>query len=176
MTVMYEQNDILVYGNNGVCRLVDIRRERFGGAYGMYYILAPLYDSRSRYYVPVGSDKLKARLRPVMEKGELDGMMNAARGGEAVWEPDDRKREHDFHEIVSKGLSEELIGVMRTLLLRKRTLMQDTRRLRSADEKVLSLCEKIVSEEYACAFGVDVGDALSYIRGELLGEPKDAPC
>ena len=38
---MYEKNKILVYGNNGVCRLTDIRRESFTDQPEMYYILLP---------------------------------------------------------------------------------------------------------------------------------------
>ena len=52
---MYEKNEILVYGNNGVCRLTDIRRESFTDQPEMYYILSPVFDERSTIYVPTES-------------------------------------------------------------------------------------------------------------------------
>ena len=164
---MYELNEILVYGNNGVCKLVDIRKERFSGAPTMYYILAPVFDSRSKVYVPVNNEKLASRLRPVMLKEKLHEMMLEAKSSEITWESDDRKRGQEFHDIVSGGLSLELLTVMKTLVIHRQELSRSVRRLHSADEKTLALCEKIVGEEFAYAFGVDVDDALSHIEGEF---------
>ncbi len=165
---MYELNDVLVYGNNGVCKLVDIRKERFTGAPTMYYILSPLFDNRSKMYVPVNNETLAAKLRPVMVKETLHEMMLAAKNSETVWENDDRKRVQIFHEIISAGLSAEMLKVMKTLVVHKKELSNSVRHLHSADEKMLALCEKIAGEEFAYAFGVDVDDALSHITNEFI--------
>lgn len=164
---MYEQGEVLVYGNNGVCRVEEIRRERFSGKPAMYYILHPLFDSRSKVYVPVENEKLASKLRPVMNRDMLKGMVRAARESTALWESDDRRRKESFHDVISNGLSAELLTVMKLLLLRKTELAQSVRRLHSADEKLLAQCEKIVGEEFAYAFGVDIDDALSHVTQEL---------
>ena len=168
MFIMYEQGEILVYGNQGVCRLIDIRRERFTDRSAMYYILLPLFDGRSKVYVPVENSKLASKLRPVMVKETLLTMMSEAKQNSAEWEKDDRKRNQLFRDIVADGLTAELLTVMKTLILHKRELSQTVRRLHSADEKTLALCEKIAGEEFAYAFGVEVDDALSHIEQEFL--------
>ena len=83
-------------------------------------------------------------------------------------ENDDRLRSEIFAGIVSKGLSIDLLTVLKTLVIHKNELKQTVKKLHTADERTLALCEKIVGEEYAYAFGVDVNDALSHIENELI--------
>lgn len=170
VTEMFEQNDILVYGNNGVCRVSDIRKERFSGSSPkMYYILSPVFGSQSTLYVPTENLKLSSKLRPVMLKETLEEMMNTAKITEVSWVNDDRKREEQFHSIVSNGLSCELLLVMKAIIIRRNELKKKIKKLHASDERVLAICEKIVGEEYAYAFGVDVDDALSHIEEKLSG-------
>lgn len=165
---MFEQNDILVYGNNGVCKVSDIRKERFSGATPtMYYILSPVFGSQSTLYVPTENSKLSSKLRPVMLKDKLEDMMNTAKNASVSWENDDRVRGEKFHNIVSNGLSCELLLVMKSIIIKRNELKKKIKKLHTADERVLAICEKIIGEEYAYAFGVEVNDALSYIEEKL---------
>ena len=164
---MYELNEILVYGNNGVCRLVDIRKEIFTGSPAMYYILSPVFGGQTTLYVPIENTALSSKLRPVMLKETLHEMMLTAKSSAADWEKDDRLRSEKFHTIVSNGLSSELLTVLKSLVIHRNELKQTVKKLHNADERTLALCEKIIGEEYAYAFGVDVSDALSHIENEL---------
>ncbi|MBQ3968923.1 MAG: hypothetical protein II685_00385 [Clostridia bacterium] len=60
---MYELNEILVYGSSGVCKLVDIRKEKFAGSPTMYYILSPVFSGQSTLYVPIENTALSSKLR-----------------------------------------------------------------------------------------------------------------
>lgn len=164
---MFELNDILVYGNNGVCKVSDIRKEKFSGTPTMYYILSPVFGSQSTLYVPTENSKLASKLRPVMMKETLDNMMTTAKNSEVKWESDDRTRNEKFHDIIAKGLSSELLMVIKCIVIRRNELKQKIKKLHAADERALALCEKIAGEEYAYAFGVEVEDAVSHIENEL---------
>lgn len=164
---MLELNEVFVYGNNGVCRLDEIRSEDILGKKCMCYIFTPVFDSHSKFYVPVGNQALTSSIRPVMVKEKLHEMVVHARSSSIGWEQNDRKRGEEFHSIIVGGLSEDLLTVMKVLLRRKKELCSTVRRLHSADEKALAACKKIVGEEFAYAFGVDVDDALSHLEQEL---------
>lgn len=165
---MFELNDILVYGNNGVCKVCDIRKEKFSGTPTMYYILSPVFGTQSTLYVPTENPKLSSKLRHVMLKETLDDMMTTAKNSEIKWESDDRTRGEKFHDIIAKGLSCELLLVIKCIITKRNELKLKIKKLHSADERALALCEKIAGEEYAYAFGVDVEDAISHIENELV--------
>lgn len=165
---MYELNQILVYGNSGVCRLVDIRTETFTDTPALYYILSPVFSSQSTLYVPIENPKLSSKLRPVMMKETLHEMVLTAKNSSASWESDDRIRAENFNKVVSNGMSSELLTIFKSLILHKHELKSGVKKLHNADERTLALCEKIVGEEFAYAFGVEVDDALSHIQNELV--------
>ena len=103
-----------------------------------------------------------------MLKEKLHEMVLAAKSSEPSWEKDDRVRGEDFQRIVSNGMSCELLTLLKSLMIHKNELKQTVRKLHNADERVLAQCEKIIGEEFAYAFGVDVDDALSHIKSELV--------
>lgn len=165
---MFQLNDVLVYGNNGVFRLEDIRNESIMGKTMTYYILEPIFENRSRFYVPVSNETLTATLRPVMMKETLHEMMISARDSDVAWQEDDRIRDREFHDIVAGGMSCDLLRVMKAIILHKIELKNTVKKLHSADEKILAACKRIIGEEFAFAFGVEVDDALSHIESEFI--------
>ena len=165
---MYEKNEILVYGNNGVCRLTDIRRESFTDQPEMYYILSPVFDERSTIYIPTESYAAKKKLRRIMPKDKLDTMLVNAKNSDTKWETNERKRNEQFKTVTANGLSPALLEVLKSLTIQQDKLKQNVKKLHAADERTLAVCEKIIGEEYAYAFGVEVNDALSHIRSEFL--------
>ena len=50
---MLSIHDAILYGNYGVCRIVDIRRENFCKQNTLYYVLTPIDDPHSIIYCPV---------------------------------------------------------------------------------------------------------------------------
>ena len=165
---MYELNQILVYGNSGVCRLVDIRTENFTDKPALYYILSPVFSSQSTFYIPIENSKLSSMLRPVMMKETLHEMVLTAKHSNACWESNDRVRAENFNRVVSKGMSSELLTIFKSLIIHKHDLKSGVKKLHHADKRILELCEKIVGEEFAYAFGVEIDDALSHIQHELV--------
>ena len=93
--------------------------------------------------------------------------LTVPKSSEAVWENNDRVRGEKFHTILANGLSSELLKVLKSLVIHKNELKQTVKKLHNSDERTLAICEKVVGEEYAYAFGVDVDDALSHIENEL---------
>ena len=42
---MFSIGDIFIYGSNGVCRITDIKEEKFGSEIKTYYILSRFFDN-----------------------------------------------------------------------------------------------------------------------------------
>ncbi len=165
---MFELNDVLVYGNNGICRIADIRKERFTATKEeMYYILSPVFGKQSKLYVPMQNIKLVEKLRPVMYKDDLTSMLSAAKQVNVKWNSDDRIRDEEFHSTVAKGLSTELLVLIKNILFHKIELKDKIKKLHASDERMLALSEKIAGEEFAYVMGMDVSEAVAFLENEL---------
>ena len=69
---MFEVNDYVFYGTNGICRVDDVCTEPFEGAPAglLYYVLHTLSEPKQTILNPVTNDKV--RMRYVMTAGEVN--------------------------------------------------------------------------------------------------------
>ena len=67
----YQVGDRVVYGIHGVCLIVNVEEQRFGGEVTKYYVLQPVYDDKGKVFVPVGNERLERKMRRIF--------MNSAR-------------------------------------------------------------------------------------------------
>ena len=52
--MMFAVNDTVMYGNAGVCEIVDIRAQKFyQQPEKLYYVLKPIYEHNETIYCPV---------------------------------------------------------------------------------------------------------------------------
>lgn len=75
---MFQAGEQIVYGNLGVCTVVEtVQREAPGGAGRQwYYTLEPCFENNMRIYAPVGGAGVRMRRRISREQARrlLDGM------------------------------------------------------------------------------------------------------
>lgn len=72
---MYEVNDLIMYGNTGVCKVSDIGKPEFvrENEDQLYYILEPLYQS-GVIYAPIDNEKVF--MRPVISEEEANELID----------------------------------------------------------------------------------------------------
>ena len=163
---MYEIGSIVVYGTSGVCRITDIKKLDLTGKKMEYCILQNVYDSRTTFYVPVNEDALK-RLRPVSSKEEINAMILKMNSEEQIWIDNDMKRKEEYSRIIKTADEHENIRLIKTLYLRRKSLNENGRKLRSADEHYLNLAENMLFEEFAYALDIDKTEVVDYIEKHI---------
>ena len=89
---MFEKDSYVIYGGNGVCRVVDIRRETMYKKTKTYYVLESVNDPGATIYVPVDNEALLARMQKIPDRDEILQMLDALKDETIPWEPDNRLR------------------------------------------------------------------------------------
>ena len=165
----YEKGSYVVYGTDGICVIDDVTEMSFmaGVEKSRYYVLKPEHSSDSKVYVPAGNEKLMSKLRPLLTKQEIDMLLTGIRYKAIEWEPDRRLRTEFFHGILAKGVTEELLLMIRCIYLKKNELENVGRKLSSSDVNSLKTAEKLVEEEFACVLGIERKDVGAYIRSMI---------
>ena len=163
----------VVYGNNGICMIEDIKEMRFaaGMEKNTYYILKPASADASTVFVPADNEKLMAKMRPLMTKEEIDSLLLGMQGKEIVWNSDRRARNELFHDIMSKGITEDLLLMIGCIYNRKRESYAKGRKLPTMDSNILKSAEKLVEEEFAYVLQIPQKDVGKYIR-DLMKVPE----
>lgn len=168
MNSVFENGEYVVYGKVGVCRVVDRRTMRFGGAEsGEYYFLAPQDDPRSLVYVPCDNGELMARLRPLMKKEEIDAMLRSVSDEQVDWIEERNERSTAFRRILAQGDRRQIVRLIRCLNQKKQERIQAGKKLSNTDEVLLQACVRLVDEEFSLALGIPRAQVGSYIQERL---------
>lgn len=162
---MPRKNDYVNYGNQGICRIDDIRRMRFGAGTAArdYYVLRPVHQENASVFVPIDNQNLVRKMRPVLSPEEIDRVIRSVRGQEMPWISDRKQRTARFQEILSRRDERELLLLAGCLYARSREGP-----LSSADAQVLRQAETILEREFSFSLKIGAQDIGAYIR-TLLG-------
>jgi len=163
---------VFLYGENGVCRVEEIRRETVRGQEGDYYILKPLYNGRSTIHVPVDSAFLKRKMRRILTESEARELARTAPQETVEWIPNDAERETYFRKVLTDCDRRELIRMLKTIYCRRKELTAIGRRLHTADEAAWHSAEKIVREEMALVLRLEPDEVMNFLFAQQ--EPRSA--
>ena len=164
---MFKVNDIIKYGSNGVCRIVDISTQTFDDKDAEYYILRPIRAKDSTYFVPVQNETLVSRMHMLLTTEDLYSLIRDIPTCEAEWIDNDKKRMLEYSSVIVSGDRRNIIGVIRALYHRKTLLEKDNKRLHVADERLLKDAERIIHDEFAVVLNIEPSEVSAFIARNL---------
>lgn len=167
---MFQIGEVVSYGTTGICTIEDIRYEslnRAGVKKQEYYILRPAATPTCLTYVPTGNEKLAGKMRRVMTCEEIHAMIDAVKGEALPWIEDTRQRSEAYQQVLSRGISGELLKLIACLYLEKKRRSQGGRKFCATDEKILSSAERMVSEEFSYALQIEEKQVAAYIARRM---------
>jgi len=162
-TDMYQEGTLLVHPTYGVCEVVRIGKLDMNNRNKecIYYTLVPLYDSKSKLYIPTDSEGLG--LRPVMTKECAQELINRLSQIEPLLVQNEKEREKIFKELLKTGNCEDISRVIKTLYLRKQERLLQGKKAVSLDEKYLYIAREHLYGELAVSLGIDKSSVEDYI-------------
>ena len=153
----------VLYGKTGVCLV----KEQTTMAGGLYYVLSPVSDSRSSVYVPCGNVELMARMRPLLTREEIDGMLSDVDTVRLAWIDDRNERAMLYRTITGSGDRKELVRLLACLMRKKQERIAIGKRLSAMDENFLQECVRLVQEEFSMVLGIATKEVGLYIQERL---------
>lgn len=168
---MFEIGEYIIYSSTGVCRIDDIRTERFSGTSKSYYILKPVYLNDSTIYAPVGSSE--QRMKSVISKEAVYKLIHSMPDEEMIWIENDNERKEKYGEIIKLGDRRDLVKLLKTLHYVQKKKQMSGRKFHSADERIMKDAEKILYEEFALVLDIEPGKVSEFIHDELEAQNQE---
>jgi len=164
---MFEINDIILYGNDGVCTLTDIVSKDINGKQADYYALCPVYDGSATIFVPIDNEKLTSRMRKVISKDEINKLIRSMPEEETIWIENESERKEKYKAIIAAGDRKKLVQIIKTLYLHQNNQKAKGRKLHLCDERFLKDAEKILYDEFALVLGIERSQVLPFIMQQV---------
>lgn len=162
--MVYQVGERVLYGVHGVCQVVELQKQTINRKTVEYYVLEPVTQQGTRYFVPSQNEKAVAKMRPVLTKPQVDALLNDVSTADIPWIDDENERKRCYMELITAGDRLALLGVVRTLRRHRQLQMQDGKKFHVNDAVILKDAEKLLFGELSAVLSVPYEQVESYIE------------
>lgn len=171
---MYEVDELIIYGNTGVCKVQEITTLKGMGGVDkdkLYYILNPLFQDGT-IYIPV--DNTKIFMRPVITKEKAEELIDIIPtiDVEAYYSNKVQDLADHYENAISSHECEDLIELIMSIYAKKQYLEQQKRKFGQVDERFMKKAEELLYGEFSVALGIPKDEVRGYIA-KRVGEMKE---
>ncbi len=164
---MYNINDVVVYGSQGVCRITDIGPlEMKGMENKSYYTLSPLFQNSTIIYAPV--DNPKTVLRPVSSPDQMQDLISRVPEIPTIEIKNDRERESVYKAVIKTGDPGELLRLIKTISQRRKDRLASGKKRIIIDEKYCQIAEEQLYQEMAYVMEENLDSMEEYFSEKVL--------
>ena len=161
---MFQVNDVIIYGVQGVCKITDVEEKAIGGVKKTYFVLKPVNDEGATIFAPTDNAFVLKKMRRLLTKDEIHALIDAMRSENAVWVENENERKELYKHILAKGEHMELIKMIKAIYVHKKEREAEGKRLHMSDERFFKDAEQILYNEFQ--YVLDIGskdDLMNYI-------------
>ena len=164
---MYQSGAYVIYGAQGVCRVIGTEIQRINRTRSEFLVLEPVDKPESRFYLPAGNPVVIAKIKPVLSSDELQELFSLQEIYDGVWIPEENRRKQHYREILSGGDRVSLLKML-VLVYRHRDQQQAAgRKFHQCDDNFMHDAEKLLCSEITLVLGLSGPEARNYLRNQL---------
>lgn len=165
---MYQINDLIIYGNSGVCKVEDIGVPNIIGIEKnqQYYILTPIYSKGSVVYTPV--DNSKVSMRKIITFEEAQALLDSIQSIPIFKIDDEKLLIEKYRGAISSQDCEELIKVIKTVYIKQQNKISQGKKLGQIEEKYMKQAEDLLYSELAVVLDMPKDKMKTYIEQRAL--------
>lgn len=162
---MFKINDYIVYGDNGICKVVDIGIPSISCHKNkVYYTLEPIYES-GKIYTPV--DNSHIIMRKLINRDDAEKLIASINTIEPYWIDDYKEREMKFKEVIKSCDCSEEVRLIKSVLQRKELCKSTGKKTSLNDDKFLKKAKEKILSEFSIAFDMPADMVDKYIKNSV---------
>lgn len=160
---MYQPGDKVLYGVHGVCCVLAPEERTVDRKKNLYYVLQPLEQPGTRYYVPANNPIAAQKLRRLLTAAELNALLHSDTVRQESWIADEGQRKQRYRELINSGDRAALLSMIRSLHTHKQQQAEAGRKFHLCDENFLRDAEKLLSAEFSLILNIPPEKVGEYI-------------
>ena len=162
---MFEVGELIVYGNTGVCKVVEIGPLSIGSADKDYYTLEPFYSPKSRVFTPCDNEKIV--MRPILSRQEVQEAIDDFDAISLIEVSEEKKREETYKASMHTCDIRDLISLLKTINQRKQVRLAQGKKVTASDEKYYTMAGEKLCDELAIVMGIEREKVRSFIHDKI---------
>jgi CarD family transcriptional regulator len=150
---MFKKGDFVINTNNGICEVTDIVTMNMSGTNKEYYLLVPVSEQTAKVYVPV--DLAAQRIRHAMSQEDALALIESIPDIDEAYIENEKEKERTYKEALNSRDPKRLVGIIKTLYLRKQERVDAGKKNTAVDERYFKLAENHLHSELAFALQIE---------------------
>lgn len=164
---MYEVGQKVVYGIHGVCDILDIEVKTIDRQKIAYFVLEPLEQPGTRYYIPKDKPAALSKLSPLISRQELENLIASCDPNGSSWIADENQRKLRYRELISSGDRRALVVMVHTLHVHKKKQAEQGRKFHLCDDNFLRDAEKLLCSEFSLVLNMTREETAAYLKNHF---------
>lgn len=161
---MFQVNDVIIYGAQGVCKITGTEEKSVGGKKKTYFVLKPVDDKGATIFAPTDNAIVLNKMRRLLTEDEIHQLIDSMQSENPVWYENENERKELYRSILAKGDHRELIKMIKAIYAHKAQREAEGKRLHMSDERFFKDAEQILYTEFQYVLGLSgKDDLLTYI-------------
>ena len=160
---MFSQGETVIYGVNGVCRVEGVTQMDMTGEKKDYYVLKPVFNGRSTLFVPLDSEKLIGRMRPLITEAGVRSLAKKFPSIEPLWIENEDERKARCAAAMADNDRETILALIKAIRVHRDRQSDIGKKLHVGDERFLKDAEKLLREEASFVLDEDIDSVLSFL-------------
>lgn len=162
---MFRINDTVIYKGSGLCRIEDIRTEKLTNERREYFVLRPVCDAYTTYFIPVGSED--GKLIRLIDKGEIDALFEKVKKCGTVWVDDEKKRYEIFSDIINSADRVKTIKMIEDISRKRDEENRNGHKHKASDEDFLKRGQQMIESELSYVLSIEPEQVKAFILNKL---------
>lgn len=164
---LYQVEDYVVYGNEGVCQITAIEALDLTGMNEkkIYYVLQPVYRSGT-VYTPVDT---KVSMRPVITKEAAERLISEIPTIQAETDGPTNATflKNKYTEMLLANDCSELIQIIKTITTKEDIAEKKNKKIGQTDKYYLRKAEDLLYSEFSIALDMPTNQVHTYIKEKI---------
>lgn len=160
---VHKIGDLVVYGIHGVCRIAELQVQVVNRKKVEYFVLEPLSQAGSKYFVPSQNEIAVSKLRPILSKTEIESLLNSEVSHVDCWIGDENLRKQHYKDLIASGDRGALISMLRALQKHKILQTESGKKFHISDANFMRDAEKVICSEFSLVLNISNEQVVAYI-------------
>lgn len=165
---MFQVGEYIYHGSHGVCKVMDIGRLDIPGLDKdkLYYTLEPIQTPKGKIFFAV--DNNKTVTRPILTKEEAMELIEQIKDLEELEVKDEKNRAGVYKEALKTCDCKEMVRIIKTTYLRKKSRTAAGKKNRADDEKYFKMAEEALHTELSISLQMSKEEVKEFITAQVV--------
>ena len=165
---VFKKGDTVIYGTGGVCRVDGIEQLAITGEKKDYYVLRPVFNSRSTHFVPLDSPVLMARMHSLLTPEGISELAAKFDSVEPEWIENEFERKARYNAVLAENDREAAMALIKAARIHRENQARIGKKLHVLDERFIKDAKKQLREEASFVLNTAIDDVLPFLDEEAL--------